>query len=94
MRPLVTKEKCRWRCINYARFAAPMWVIAVRGVNVRRSELDLLAELTTMLDAEHGPIPEELLAEAGRHGRTSTSRCGTQPCCEVARAMSQCPRAG
>jgi hypothetical protein len=42
-----------------------MWVIAVRGVNTRQSELDLLAELTTMLAAEHGPIPEKLLAEAG-----------------------------
>jgi Arc/MetJ-type ribon-helix-helix transcriptional regulator len=31
----------------------------------RQLELDLLAELATLLDAEHGPIPEELLAEAG-----------------------------
>jgi Arc/MetJ-type ribon-helix-helix transcriptional regulator len=31
----------------------------------RQLELDLLAELAALLDAEHGPIPEELLAEAG-----------------------------
>jgi Arc/MetJ-type ribon-helix-helix transcriptional regulator len=31
----------------------------------RQLELDLLAELATLLDAEYGPIPEELLAEAG-----------------------------
>jgi Arc/MetJ-type ribon-helix-helix transcriptional regulator len=27
--------------------------------------LDLLAELSGLLDEEHGPVPEELLAEAG-----------------------------
>lgn len=31
----------------------------------RQLELDLLAELAALLDVEHGPIPEELLAEAG-----------------------------
>lgn len=31
----------------------------------RQLELDLLAELAALLDAEHGPIPEEFLAEAG-----------------------------
>jgi Arc/MetJ-type ribon-helix-helix transcriptional regulator len=31
----------------------------------RQLELDLLAELTALLDAEHGPVPEDLLAEAG-----------------------------
>jgi Arc/MetJ-type ribon-helix-helix transcriptional regulator len=31
----------------------------------RQLELDLLAELADLLDAEHGPIPEEYLAEAG-----------------------------
>lgn len=31
----------------------------------RQLELDLLAELVALLDAEHGPISEELLAEAG-----------------------------
>lgn len=31
----------------------------------RRLELDLLAELAALLDAEHGPVPEEFLAEAG-----------------------------
>ncbi|RSM75832.1 hypothetical protein DMH04_37485 [Kibdelosporangium aridum] len=31
----------------------------------RQLELDLLAELSELLDAEHGPIPEEYLAEAG-----------------------------
>jgi Arc/MetJ-type ribon-helix-helix transcriptional regulator len=31
----------------------------------RQLELDLLAELAALLDAEHGPIPQELLAEAG-----------------------------
>ncbi|MFG2088874.1 MULTISPECIES: hypothetical protein [unclassified Spirillospora] len=28
-------------------------------------ELDLLAELSTLLEDEHGPIPEEYLAQAG-----------------------------
>lgn len=32
----------------------------------RQVELDLLAELTTSLEAEHGPIPEQYLAEAAR----------------------------
>lgn len=31
----------------------------------RQLELDLLAELADLLDAEHGPVPEEYLAEAG-----------------------------
>lgn len=31
----------------------------------RRLELDLLAELSELLEAEHGPVPEEYLAEAG-----------------------------
>jgi Arc/MetJ-type ribon-helix-helix transcriptional regulator len=31
----------------------------------RQLELDLLVELSELLDAEHGPIPEEYLAEAG-----------------------------
>ena len=31
----------------------------------RQLELDLLAELAALLDTEHGPISEELLAEAG-----------------------------
>jgi Arc/MetJ-type ribon-helix-helix transcriptional regulator len=31
----------------------------------RQLELDLLAELAASLETEHGPIPEELLAEAG-----------------------------
>ncbi|HEX5408103.1 MAG TPA: HD domain-containing protein [Pseudonocardiaceae bacterium] len=31
----------------------------------RQLELDLLAELAELLDVEHGPIPEEYLAEAG-----------------------------
>ncbi|HEX3783320.1 MAG TPA: hypothetical protein VHX38_26950 [Pseudonocardiaceae bacterium] len=31
----------------------------------RQLELDLLAELSELLDAEHGPVPEEYLAEAG-----------------------------
>lgn len=31
----------------------------------RQLELDLLAELTGLLDAEHGPVSEEFLAEAG-----------------------------
>lgn len=31
----------------------------------RQLELDLLAELAALLDAEYGSIPEELLAEAG-----------------------------
>jgi Arc/MetJ-type ribon-helix-helix transcriptional regulator len=31
----------------------------------RQLELDLLTELAELLDAEHGPISEELLAEAG-----------------------------
>ncbi|KAA5837009.1 hypothetical protein F1721_04060 [Saccharopolyspora hirsuta] len=30
----------------------------------RQLELDLLAELSGLLDAEHGPVPEEFLAEA------------------------------
>jgi len=30
----------------------------------RQLELDLLAELAALLDTEHGPIPEEFLAEA------------------------------
>ncbi|MER7079547.1 hypothetical protein SAMN02982929_03855 [Saccharopolyspora kobensis] len=30
----------------------------------RQLELDLLAELSGLLDAEHGQVPEELLAEA------------------------------
>lgn len=30
----------------------------------RQLELDLLAELSALLEAEHGPVPEELLAEA------------------------------
>ena len=30
----------------------------------RQLELDLLAELSDLLTAEHGPIPEEYLAEA------------------------------
>ncbi|MDA3648098.1 hypothetical protein LZ318_22120 [Saccharopolyspora indica] len=30
----------------------------------RQLELDLLAELSGLLDAEHGPVAEELLAEA------------------------------
>lgn len=28
-------------------------------------ELDLLAELSALLEAEHGPVPDEYLAEAG-----------------------------
>jgi hypothetical protein len=31
----------------------------------RQLELDLLIELSELLDAEHGPVPEEYLAEAG-----------------------------
>lgn len=31
----------------------------------RQLELDLLAELSELLEAEHGPVPEEYLAEAG-----------------------------
>jgi hypothetical protein len=31
----------------------------------RQLELDLLAELAALLAAEHGPIPEEFLADAG-----------------------------
>jgi Arc/MetJ-type ribon-helix-helix transcriptional regulator len=31
----------------------------------RQLGLDLLAELATLLEAEHGPVPEEFLAEAG-----------------------------
>ena len=31
----------------------------------RQLELDLLTELAELLDADHGPIPEEFLAEAG-----------------------------
>jgi Arc/MetJ-type ribon-helix-helix transcriptional regulator len=31
----------------------------------RQLELDLLGELSELLDAEHGPVPEEYLAEAG-----------------------------
>lgn len=31
----------------------------------RQLELDLLVELSELLDAEHGPVPEEYLAEAG-----------------------------
>jgi Arc/MetJ-type ribon-helix-helix transcriptional regulator len=31
----------------------------------RQLELDLVAELSELLDAEHGPVPEEYLAEAG-----------------------------
>jgi len=31
----------------------------------RQLELDLLTELAALLEAEHGPIPEEYLAEAG-----------------------------
>lgn len=31
----------------------------------RQLELDLLAELAELLDAEHGPVSEEYLAEAG-----------------------------
>jgi Arc/MetJ-type ribon-helix-helix transcriptional regulator len=30
----------------------------------RQLELDLLAELAALLEAEHGPVPEEFLAEA------------------------------
>jgi Arc/MetJ-type ribon-helix-helix transcriptional regulator len=30
----------------------------------RQLELDLLAELVEILEAEHGPVPEEFLAEA------------------------------
>ncbi len=30
----------------------------------RQLELDLLAELSDLLTAEHGPVPEEFLAEA------------------------------
>jgi len=30
----------------------------------RQLELDLLAELSALLDAEHGPVSEEALAEA------------------------------
>ncbi|MFO7250272.1 MAG: hypothetical protein DIU60_005925 [Actinomycetes bacterium] len=30
----------------------------------RQLELDLLAELAELLEAEHGPVPEDLLAEA------------------------------
>lgn len=30
----------------------------------RQLELDLLAELIDLLDSEHGPVPEEFLAEA------------------------------
>jgi hypothetical protein len=30
----------------------------------RQLELDLLAELSELLTAEHGPVPEEFLAEA------------------------------
>lgn len=30
----------------------------------RRLEMDLLAELSSLLAAEHGPVPEEYLAEA------------------------------
>lgn len=30
----------------------------------RQLELDLLAELSEMLEAEHGPIPDQLVAEA------------------------------
>lgn len=31
----------------------------------RRLELDLLDELASLLEAEHGPVPEKFLAEAG-----------------------------
>lgn len=31
----------------------------------RQLELDLLAELAELLEAEHGPVPEDILAEAG-----------------------------
>jgi Arc/MetJ-type ribon-helix-helix transcriptional regulator len=31
----------------------------------RQLELDLLVELSELLDADHGPVPEEYLAEAG-----------------------------
>jgi Arc/MetJ-type ribon-helix-helix transcriptional regulator len=31
----------------------------------RQLELDLLAELAALLETEHGPVPDELLAEAG-----------------------------
>jgi Arc/MetJ-type ribon-helix-helix transcriptional regulator len=31
----------------------------------RQLELDLMAELAALLEAEYGPVPEEFLAEAG-----------------------------
>ena len=31
----------------------------------RQLELDLLGELAALLHAEHGPVPQEYLAEAG-----------------------------
>jgi Arc/MetJ-type ribon-helix-helix transcriptional regulator len=36
----------------------------VTAAVTEKLELDLLAELSTLLEADHGPVPEELLAEA------------------------------
>jgi Arc/MetJ-type ribon-helix-helix transcriptional regulator len=36
----------------------------VTAAVTRQLELDLLDELSTLLETEHGPVPEELLAEA------------------------------
>ncbi|MEO3861063.1 hypothetical protein [Acrocarpospora sp. B8E8] len=36
----------------------------VTAAVTRQLELDLLAELSALLEADHGPIPEEFLAEA------------------------------
>ena len=39
----------------------------------RQLEQDLLAELSELLTAEHGPVPEEYLAEARAPGPTASS---------------------